>query len=192
TAARTVTYTLVDGDGTANGGADTSTTTATINLTAVNDAPVVDLNGAGAGTSATLAYTENGAAAAIAPAGTVSDVDSADFNGGTLTVSFTANGTAADQLTIQNQGVGAGQIGVSGANVTFGGVTIGTFAGGANGSNLVITFNSAAATPAATQALIDNILYANSSDNPSTAARTVTYTLVDGDGTANGGADTST
>ena len=142
------------------------------------------------GTSTTLNYTENGAATAIAPSGTVTDVDSADFNGGSLTVAFTANGTTADQLTIQNQGTGAGQIGVSGSNVTFGGVTIGTFSGGTNGSALVINFNSAAATPAVVQALSEAILYSNSSDNPSTLARTVTFTVVDGDGTANGGGDT--
>ena len=116
----------------------------------------------------------------------LADIDSANFNGGSLTIGFTANGTSADQLTIQNQGTGAGQIGISGSNVTYGGTTIGTFTGGANGSDLVVTFNNASATPAAAQALADHILYANTSDDPSTAPRTVTFTVNDG------GSDTGT
>ena len=175
----------------ANDGATNSNTgTSTINVTAVNDAPVVDLNGAPAGTSVSLAYTSGAAATAIAPSGTITDVDSADFNTGTLTVAFTANGSANDQLTIQNQGVAAGQIGVSGSTITYGGVTIGTFAGGTNGANLVVTFTSAAATPAAAQALLDHILYSNATSG--TISKTLSYTLVDGDGTANGGTSTGT
>ncbi len=53
-----------------------------------------------------------------------------------------------------------------------------------------ITFNSDAATPDALKALIQDIAYSNSSDDPSSADRTVTFTLVDGDGTALGGSDT--
>ena len=180
----TFTYTVSDG----HGSTDTATVTVTIN--GVNDAPVIDLNGALAGPGATLNYSTGAAATAIAPSGTVTDVDysnSGDFNGGTLTVAFTANGSATDQLTIQNQGVGAGQIGVSGSNVTFGGTTIGTFSGGTNGSNLVVTFN-ASSTPAAAQALLEHIQYSNATSP--TVAKTLTYTLVDGDGTANGGTDT--
>ena len=167
--ARTVTFAVNDGDGA------TGFASATINVTAVNDAPVVV-------SGATLNYTENGAAAAISPAATVTDVDSSDFNGGSLTVSFSANGTTADQLTIENQGTLSGQIGVSGSNVTFGGVTIGTFSGGTNGSDLVVSLNGSAATPAAVQALADHILYSNTSDAPSTLARTVTFAVNDGDG----------
>src|SRR5262249_45910045 len=104
---------------------DSNLAHATVHVAAVNDAPVVTAGN-------TLSYTENQAAPAISPAATVTDVDSADFNGGSLTASFGATGHAEDQLTIENQGTGAGQIGVSGNSVTFGGVAIGTFSGGAN------------------------------------------------------------
>ncbi|TMJ01411.1 MAG: hypothetical protein E6G97_16135 [Alphaproteobacteria bacterium] len=154
-------------------------------ITGVNDAPVVTAGN-------TTPYTENDPATTISPSATIADVDSPDFNNGSLTVAFTANGTAADQLTIQNQGTAAGQIGVSGATITYGGLTIGTFTGGTNGSNLVISFTTTDATQAAAQALLDHIQYANNSDNPSTATRTVTYTLNDGDGTANSGTNTGT
>ncbi|MBZ9697060.1 VCBS domain-containing protein, partial [Mesorhizobium sp. CO1-1-9] len=168
--------------------ADGTSQVITVTIHGTNDAPVVDLNGASAGFSTTLNYTAGSAAAAIAPAGTVTDIDSINFGGGSLTVGFTANGALTDQLTIQNQAPGAGQITVSGNSVSYGGTLIGTFTGGTNGSNLVVTFN-AAATQAAAQALADHILYANATS--ATIAKTVTYTLVDGDGTANGGADTS-
>ena len=152
-----------------------------------NHAPVVDLDSAATGTSAVLSYIENGAPKAIVPSALVSDADSADFNGGSLTVAFAANGTSADQLTIGSQGNGAGQIGISGSTISYGGTVIGTFSGGTNGADLNIAFTSNSATPAAVQALLRDILFSNSSEDPSTAARTVTYTLNDGDGTANGG-----
>ncbi|MEO8547483.1 MAG: VCBS domain-containing protein, partial [Sphingomicrobium sp.] len=177
----TDTFTVTSADGT--------TTSVTVNIAGTNDGPVIDLNGGATGTDVTLAYTAGAAATAIAPAGTITDVDSTNFGGGTLTVAFTAGGAVSDQLTIQNQGVGAGQIGISGSNVTFGGVVIGTFAGGMSGSNLVITFNTNA-TQAAAQALEEHILYSNATSG--TTSKTLSYTLVDGDGTANGGADTGT
>ncbi|MGE4369461.1 MAG: hypothetical protein AB7E12_07255 [Burkholderiaceae bacterium] len=182
TAPRTVTYTVVDGDG----GTDTGSATATVNVTAVNDAPAIDAQ------AAALAYTENAAPTVIAGATTVSDTDSADFNGGSLTVAFTANGTAADQLAVRHEGAGAGQIGVSGSTITFGGVAIGSFTGGTNGTDLVISFNSAAATPAAVQALARNITFANTSDAPSTLERTVRFTVVDGDGGTQSASTTAT
>uniref|UniRef100_UPI00048148A7 beta strand repeat-containing protein n=1 Tax=Mesorhizobium sp. WSM3224 TaxID=1040986 RepID=UPI00048148A7 len=160
-----------------------------VTITGTNDAPVIDLNGPSPG-STTLNYTTGATATAIAPTGTVTDIDSADFNGGSLTVAFSTNGTSADQLTIQNQGSGAGQIGLSGSNVTYGGLVIGTFSGGAGGSSLIINFTSNNATQAAVQALADHILYSNSTSP--TATKTVSFTVKDGDGIANGGTDTGT
>ncbi|TPI16200.1 adhesin, partial [Mesorhizobium sp. B4-1-3] len=183
--ALTLSYTVQSTDN--HSTSDIQTVAVTIN--GANDAPVIDLNGASVGNSTSLSYTAGSAATVIAPAAAITDVDSPDFGGGSLTVAFTANGTSADQLSIQNQGTGTGQIGLSGSNVTYGGVVIGTFAGGTNGSNLVITFN-ASTTQAAAAALADHILYSNATS--ASIAKTVTYTLVDGDGTANGGTDTST
>ena len=84
-------------------------------------------------------------------------------------------------MAIRNQGIGAGQIGVSGSDVTFGGTVIGSFAGGA-GSTLTVTFN-AAATAAAIEALIENLTYANSSDTP-TASRSLELKVSDAAGFA--------
>ena len=132
-----------------------------------------------------LAYSE-GAGAVVIEQGsnaTVADVDSTNFDTGTLTVSLAAGSDSAeDVLAIRHQGSGAGQIGVSGSNVTFGGTTIGSFSGGSGGANLVVTFNSNA-TAAATQALIRNVTFQDTdTDNPTTSARTVRFVLTDGDG----------
>jgi len=158
-------------------------------VTASNSAPVVsniDTN--------TLAYTE-GDGAAIIDQGTVAgvvDSDSTDFDTGTLTVSFASGSTSGeDVLAIQNQGTGAGQIGVSGSNVTYAGNVIGTYTGGSSGADLVITFNSTTySTPTAAAELINAITYENTNtDNPDTTARTIDFVLTDGDG---GTSNTST
>ena len=99
--------------------------TVSITINAVNDAPQL----AGIETGA-LAYTENDAAKIVTETTTVSDVDSANFDTGTLTVDYTGGGTADDRLEIANQGNGPGQIGVSGTTVSFASTPIGTFAGG--------------------------------------------------------------
>jgi hypothetical protein len=141
----------------------------------VNIAPVVTVSGT------PLAYTENDPARLIDSTATVADSDSANFDTGTLTVNFSANGTVDDRLAINNQGTSTGQIGVSGSNVTYEGTTISTFTGGVGATPLVVTFNSNS-SPAAAQALLRNLAYSNVSDAPSTVDRTVSLVLTDGDG----------
>ncbi|MEQ1848842.1 MAG: LamG domain-containing protein, partial [Nitrospira sp.] len=91
--------------------------TVAITVSAVNDVPTIsNLSGD------SLSYSEGSGAVVIEQSddALAADVDSADFNTGTLTVSFTASSDSAeDVLAIRNQGTGAGQIGVSGANVTY-------------------------------------------------------------------------
>ncbi len=145
-----------------------------------NAPPAIGLPGAA------LDYTENDPATIIDATATASDTDSANFDTGTLTIDFTANGTADDRLAIRDQGTGIGNIQVSGNNISYqpGGssILIGTFTGGTDGSTpLVITLNSAA-DATAVQALLRNITYENVSENPSTATRTVRFVLTDGDG----------
>ena len=126
----TIRFTVDDGDGGTSAAND-----AFVTVNRVNDPPAIGLPGG------PVSYVENDPPAVIDPAATVSDPDSADFNTGTLTVSFTAGGTAHDRLAVHNQGTGPGQVGVSGSNVTYGGTVIGTFSGGTNGATpLVITF----------------------------------------------------
>ncbi|WP_374245141.1 DUF4347 domain-containing protein, partial [Zoogloea sp.] len=127
-------------------------------------------------------YVEN--AGVIYDAGaTLTDSDTAVLTGGQLVYQITANGTASDELGIRNQGTGAGQIGLSGTNVTYGGTTIGTYSGSfGNGSTpLTVTFNGNASV-AAVQALVRNVTFRNTSENPSTATRSISLTVSDGTG----------
>ena len=152
----------------------------TLSLT-LNQPPVVTSS------SSTASYTEDATATILQSAATVTDSDSADFSTGTLSVELTANSDAYDILSISSQGTGAGQIGVSGSTISYSGTPIATYAGGAytSGSQvpLVITFNSASSVAAA-QALLRRISFYNSSQAPSATARSVKFTLADGDGSS--------
>ncbi len=98
-----------------------------------------------------------------------------------LNVRLTNGGQSTDRLEIRNQGTAAGQIGVSGNNVTLSGLVIGTFTGGTGTVPLVITFNTRA-TPSRVQSLLRNITYRSVSENPVTTARSVRVAVSDGDG----------
>src|SRR5262249_32801826 len=111
-ASRSITVSASDDQG------SLGTATAAVAITTINDAPTVDLNGAGTGTSTALTYTENAAPTAIAGLASISDVDSLDFSGGSLRISFTSNKTTSDQLSIL---AGSG-VSLSGNNVSVGGV----------------------------------------------------------------------
>jgi hypothetical protein len=173
------TYTANDGT------TDSAPASVDITVTPVNDAPTIDDTEATA-----LPYTENDPATPITATTTVSDGDSANFDTGTLTVDYLTGGTTDDRLAIADNGNGAGQIGVSGSTVRFGGTSIGTFAGGTGTTPLVVTLDSDA-TPAAVQALVRAITYSNVSDAPVTAARTARFVVSDGDGGTSGPATRS-
>ncbi|MGH8564420.1 MAG: tandem-95 repeat protein [Gammaproteobacteria bacterium] len=172
----TFTYTLSPGG---------STASVSVTVNCVNDAPVI-ANLAGD----ILAYTQGDLATPIDQGAdaTATDVDSPDFDTGTLTVSLPGGLVPAeDQIGIRNQGTGANQIGVTGTDVTFnpggGAVIIGSFSGGgAGGGNLVVTLNTNA-NAAAVSALLRNVTYVNSNTvAPDIANRTARFVLSDGDG----------
>ncbi len=152
--------------------------TVAIGVQPVNDAPNIDLDGAGG--SLVAAYTEQADAIAIAPEAEIADPDSPTLAGGSLTVSFSGGGEPADSLTILNAGNGPGQISVVGSAIFFEGRLIGTASGGANGAPLTVGLLSAA-IPAAVQALARSIAYSNSSDKPA-PTKLVGFALNDGDG----------
>jgi len=128
-----------------------------------------------------VTYTENGSGILIDSNATIVDVDTKNFDGGKLIISLTANPQTTDRLTIRNQGTAKGQIGVSEKDVTLSGTIIGTFTGGIGRNPFVVAFNSNA-TPHAAQAVIRNILFSNTSDDPSTLPRTVQCVLTRIDG----------
>ncbi|WP_172147244.1 DUF4347 domain-containing protein [Pseudomonas tumuqii] len=155
-----------------------------ITVSNTNAAPSID-NLAGDNPS----FTEGGSAVFLdtGTAVVIADSDSADFNGGNLTVSITANKQASeDVLAIDTTGTVALSAGMTlGSSLSVGGVTIGTIAAGGTGSgsdNLIVTLNSNA-TAARVSTLVQALTYSNSNTaDPNTSTRTVSISVSDGDG----------
>ncbi|SFI86695.1 M36 family metallopeptidase [Planctomicrobium piriforme] len=168
TGLRQLQVTLSDGDGTTS-----SPVVSTVNVTAVNDAPVLGSIGG------ILDYSKGFAPVMVVPTATVKDVDSSNLAGGRLTLRVTQGTKPGDLFSISAQGTGAGQISLDGTKVLFGGVNIGTVSGGTGSSALLVKFNINA-TAAAVQALLRRIEFGTTS--LPNGWRTVQITLSDGDG----------
>ncbi len=169
TQTRQVQVTVADGDG-----GSSAAVTKAVSVTAVNDAPVIlTFDGS-------VTYTENAVPVLLDTNASVTDVDSSNFAGGTLTVSIAARAQSSDRIGVKHIGTAAGQIAVVGTNLRYGGVTIGRFT---SGTSLVVTLYSNA-TAQAVQALLRAVTFSNVSENPSSLDRTVKVALTDGDGGA--------
>ena len=150
TLGRTITWSATDTDTNAS-----ALVTSTINVTAVNDNPVLALGSAG------IAFTEGNAATTLDSLLTVTDVDNANLTA--ATVSITANVSSDDVLACPACG-GQG-IGVSFTSPT-----------------LTLTSNVAKANY---QTALRSVTYANASQNPTTPTRTISWQLNDGSGVNN-------
>jgi VCBS repeat-containing protein/CshA-type fibril repeat protein len=184
---RTLTYTVNDG----SAGGTVLGATLAVTIIRDNDAPVMTAAIKG-GT-----YTEQNATPLqfISGAISVSDPDSpADFftgGAGSLTVHLDTYVTG-DVLSV----LAGGSIAVVGNVISYGGIDFATTSGG-NGADLIITFTSATATPAAVQALLAQLTFSNTTNNDPTVGNTdpsrdFTVTLNDGANTYDAGATVST
>jgi hypothetical protein len=120
-----------------------------VTLQGVNDAPA--LAGGGA-----LAYTENDPATAVSPALTVTDVDSANLTGARVVVTG-GHAPAEDVLSVTNTATITGSYDAATGALTLSGTD----------------------TVAAYQAALRTVRYRNTSEAPSEAGRTLTYTVTD-------------
>lgn len=111
----------------------------------------------------------------------IEDVDASNYNGGTLTVTLTAQGMSQDRIEIRNDGTAAGQISVAGDQVSYEGVVMGAYAGGQGLTPLQVTLNGNA-TLSAVQRLIQSITFFTPNPATSVATRLLTVTLDDGVG----------
>jgi hypothetical protein len=182
---RTVTVSVTDAGlndtSTLSGQANSDgTSVITINVNPVNDQPVItDLNA-----PSFFEDAINANPAVIASSITLTDIDSADYNVGSLTVSGLATlDTVALPTTATPATGNIKWAGTAGGNVEHHNgsawVVVGTATGGA-GANFVVSFN-AQATPAIAKRVIESLTFANSSANPQDT-RTLTLALNDGDG----------
>ncbi|HEX6706466.1 MAG TPA: immunoglobulin-like domain-containing protein [Albitalea sp.] len=148
-----ITYTVSDG-------ALTSSTTLAITVSAVNDAPLLDLDAndsTAAGANRAATYTENGAAVSIGDVDVhIADVDNATLQGATITLT---NLQAGDLLAVGSP-LPAGIL-----------ATI-------NSANSITL--SGAASLAAYESAIRAITFSNTTDNPSTTPRTIQVSVDDG------------
>jgi hypothetical protein len=145
TAVRTVSFTVSDGFLTGN------TTSRNINITALNDAPVLGNIEAGP-----LAYDENGSAA-ITSTITLTDLDHALLTGASVQITGNyVNGE--DLLTFTSTATITGSWDAATGTLTLGGVD----------------------TVANYQAALRNVRYVNTSDTPNSSTRTASFRVSDG------------
>jgi hypothetical protein len=140
---RTITFTVSDG-------ALIGSTTRTINIISINDAPTLTDSGG------TLSFIEKNPATIIDPGIIVFDIDSPNLTN--ATVKFTSSVLREDVLGFTTQG------GISGAYSNTTG----------------ILFLTGSASVANYQSALRSVTYANPSLNPSAAVRTVAFTVNDG------------
>jgi predicted outer membrane repeat protein len=129
--------------------------------------------------SGSVTYTENASPVRMAPWAGLVDQDNLTFDGGILQAAITANAQTGDRLRVRNEGSGAGQVGVTGSTIFYGGINVGSWSGGNGAAPLVIALNSNS-IPDAVQAILRNITFSTSGDAPSTTARTVQFSMSDG------------
>ena len=171
---RSVQFIVADGTG-----ADSGPVTQQVSVLSRPDRPVISNLGG------PVTFVEGAGPISLTTTGTLSDPDQhPDWGGARLNVQVSRNGDSFDRLTIANQGTGAGQIGVSGTDVTYEGAVIGNFNGGIGSVRLQINF-VAGATEAAVQALIRAIEFENLNDSPIVASKDVQFSITDPQGFAN-------
>lgn len=150
-----------------------------------NTLPTVSLPGLG------TSWTEGTLPQAITATATVNDLDPLPWAGGSITAVIKSGSETNDVLSLADEGNGAGQVSVVGQALSFSGQSVGTWSGGSNGVALTVTLTTSAATPAAAQAIVRRLRFANGGGNPGNASRTIRVVVNDGTAGASVPADTT-
>jgi Planctomycete extracellular len=134
-------------------------------------------------------YTENDPPVLLFPSASLADVDSTNFEGGSVRVDIVSNSSSEDRLSVVHVGNGVGQIGVAAGVISFGGVPIGQMSEGVGAKSLSISLNAQASRDAV-ETVLRNIAFRSVSEAPTTAARSVRMFVRDGDGGLSNQSDT--
>jgi len=163
---RTVSAHVTDGDG-----GTSIAVTKLINVTAVNDRPVIG------GVSGSVGYTLNGPPVILASSAVVNDVDTTNFATGKLTVRITAGQDTENRIEI-----GGTLFSLNGNTVRRNGVAIGTLNdnGGRGFTKFEVTFN-ANANAGVAQELIRALRF-RTVNGTNMTQRTVSFSVSDGEG----------
>ncbi|MBF0196305.1 MAG: tandem-95 repeat protein, partial [Planctomycetes bacterium] len=164
---RVVRFIVEDGDGGTSSNADS-----TITLNPINDIPVISYLD---GDSNTFIEDSTGIDLDSDTSVKVYDVDSADFNGGSLQVRWVSGSTSADNLFLATSGGISQNSGI----VSYSGNALGSLS--YSGLGLDVSFTTTEANPTAISALIKALRFTNSSDAPDLSNRVISYSLQDGD-----------
>ncbi|ENC6732405.1 hypothetical protein ABKZ05_003116, partial [Vibrio navarrensis] len=156
-----------------NANATGSAVESSINSTAVNSKPVVDLQGSG-GNDTTASFSEGSGGVNIAPSASVTDADGDTITSITISLS-NSQGDTDEGIYISGSAIDTLK-GTSGASDV-------------NGS-LETTISSLSATTSAVATFLQSVKYDNKASTPNTTARTIT--VVVSDGTNNSVSRTST
>ncbi|MCP5127842.1 MAG: autotransporter-associated beta strand repeat-containing protein [Gammaproteobacteria bacterium] len=161
--------------------------TATISVTAVNDAPSFSNLGG------TVSFAFGGSAVALDSDVTVTDIEldaensgSGDYNGASLTIVRQGGASANDNFSIVDSG---STVALSGSNITYNSTTIGTWS--ESSGTLTVAFNNSA-TSVMVDKVLQTIAYSNAVDT--SGAVTLDWTFSDGTtiSQGSGGAKTAT
>ncbi|MGY4474688.1 cadherin domain-containing protein [Bradyrhizobium sp. USDA 3364] len=169
---RTVSFTVNDGS------LNSNTSTSTIHVTPVNDAPVISF-----GAITGFSEPPNGTPAAnstpvtITPNLTITDAEGNNLTDATFVLN---NLKPSDALSIAGHAGTSGDIGNIHFDIT------------STGSTETISFTGPTDTLAHYNAALDLIQFNNTSENPDATARSYSLTVHDDGGTANGGNNTGT
>jgi hypothetical protein len=198
-ASRTISWTVTDANSDLAGAQTSAAGTSTINITAVNDAPVLDLNTGTPGVNNTATFTEvsgpdTGAnAVSFSTGGTnITDVDSVNLANLKVAIS-SASAATGDQVRFGATAINIATAGATG-EVTAGG-TVFSYAVADAGGMRTITFTSltgsggsaSAGAKANYEILLDGLKYNNTSDTPVNGS-TRTFNVIVNDGAANSSA----
>jgi len=122
----------------------------------------------------------------IAAAGLITDVDSADFDSGSLTAAITINRQTGDTislLTLSSDTLSQGLfIDPVARKVFWNGTEFSTYSGGTGNTPFTLNFKGTAATAVSVTALLRRLVFKAAETNSSTLDRTITLTIKDGDG----------
>jgi VCBS repeat-containing protein len=170
----TIPYDITDTDGA------TASAFIVITVTAVNDPPIIDIDGTeDTGIDRTVSFTEGGAPVRIfAPDGGASDVENEVVALAITLGGFADGGNEVIHLN-GSEDIVYGEF--SSGTVTFGGTTFSYFYDGEN--EILISSADGNITAPAASALLRAIQYENRSDNPTdTAPRTMSFLAADAEG----------
>lgn len=176
TTPRVISVQITDGDGGASGVA-----TKVVTVTQTNDAPVLTLSTTTIPPDPTplsqVTYNANGMPVILDSLATVTDNDTAIFNGGRLTVALIAGASTRDRLNVATQG----QIINASSNIFFAGVLVGRVTPGVSSAPLTVDFNSSASIEAV-QAVIRSVNFQILGPNAIGGDRTASFQITDGAG----------